>query len=99
MNTEGIGRNCQLSGLTRHAHNRMDERGISVVAIDMAMAYGRISHIRGAEIFTIGHKEILQFREEGIDLKDFSGVHVVCKSRSNSIMTTYRNNNLKGLRH
>jgi predicted aconitase with swiveling domain len=82
--------------LTTHAKTRMAGRAISRDDINMVMTYGRISHVRGAVIYAIGHKEVAQ---EGILLRNCQGIHVVCSLEDGSVITTYRNSSLRGLRH
>ena len=84
--------------LTRHARLRTSARRFGVAAIEAALAYGRIVHVRGAEIHVIGRKEVFRFRHRGIDLRDFEGVQVVCRPGSGLVLTAYRNRSFRGLR-
>ena len=82
---------------TKHAWQRMTERGLSTAAIEAALDYGRIVHVRGAAIFAIGKKEVARCQSRGINISDLEGVQVVCKS-DGMILTVYRNRDFRGLR-
>lgn len=82
--------------LTRHARERMTTRSIAVRAIDAALAFGRVVHIRDAEIYAIGRKEVQRYAREGIDLAAFEGTQVV--TSSGHVLTVYRNRNFRSLR-
>lgn len=83
--------------LTRHARERMVNRGLSLTAIRTALEYGRIVYIRCAEIHVIGRKEVAWFDRLGIDLSPYEGVQVVCSS-DGAVITAYRNRDFRGLR-
>lgn len=83
--------------LTRHAWERMSGRGLSPAAIRLVLNYGRAAHIRGATIYVVGRKEVERHRQDGIELSSVEGVQVVCTD-SGSILTVYRNRDLRGLR-
>jgi hypothetical protein len=83
--------------MTDHAWKRMSARGLSSSAIEAALEYGRVAHVRGAAIYAIGRKEVDECASVGIDLKQFEGVQVVCKP-SGAILTVYRNCDFRGLR-
>ena len=90
--------NLQIEySLTRHACERMSGRGLSPSAVRLALNYGRAAHIRGATIYAVGRKEVERFRQDGIELSLVEGVQVVCTD-SGSILTVYRNRDLRGLR-
>lgn len=76
--------------LSEHALERMQQRGISHEAVFQTIAFGRISRGRGATIYAIGKKEVSEFAEDGIDLSDYEGVHVVM-TRKGTVSTVYRN--------
>jgi len=84
------------NGITKHASSRMSARSINEWHIDQVKHFGRESHTRKAIIYAIGKKEI---KENGRFLEPCEGIHVLCSLRDGSIITTYRNNNLKSLRH
>lgn len=83
--------------LTRHAWERMSGRGLSPAAVRMVLNYGRAAHIRGATIYVVGRKEVERYRQDGVELSSVEGVQVVCTD-SGSILTVYRNRDLRGLR-
>ena len=67
--------------LTRHAEDRMAERGVSREAVEAALTYGRLVREDGRQAFVIGRKEVALFaegceNEEGVDLSAFEGVQV-----------------------
>src|SRR5437867_12795188 len=84
--------------LTWHAVDQMDARSLSVEAITHALTYGRHAWTRGARIFAIGRREVEHYRELGVNLDPYEGVQVVTKA-DGTILTVYRNRNLRGLRH
>jgi hypothetical protein len=83
--------------LTNHALARMYARRFSHGAVQAALQHGREVHGRGAVIFAIGRKEVMHARTSGIDLTGYEGIHVVC-TREGTIMTVYRNRDLRDLR-
>lgn len=83
--------------LTKHATERMNTRGLQPGAVAAAIAYGRVIHIRGADIHAIGRREVELYERDGIDLARYEGVQVVC-SPEGAILTVYRNRNFRGLR-
>lgn len=83
--------------LTEHAAERMSTRGLSSSAVTAAIAYGRVVHVRGADIIAIGRREVEWYSREGIDLSRYEGIQVVC-SPEGVILTVYRNRNFRGLR-
>lgn len=88
---------CFPLPLTKHAQARMHQRRLSDEAVSVVMIYGRLSRVRGAEIYAVGRKEVEHYRSEGVDLRSFQGVQVVC-STGGAILTAYRNNDFTGLR-
>jgi hypothetical protein len=84
------------NGITNHARQRMSARSINEWQIDQVLRFGRESHNRKAVTYVIGKKEI---KENGRFLEPCEGIHVLCSMRDGSVITTYRNHNLKRLRH
>ena len=84
--------------LTRHARTRTSARRCGLAAIAAALTYGRVAHVRGAEIHAIGRKEVLQFRRRGVDLQAFEGIQVVCQPGGGLVLTVYRNRDFRGMR-
>lgn len=83
--------------LTRHAWERMSARGISPDAVRRVIDHGRVAHVRGATIYAVGRKEVERYQKDDINLSDVEGVQVVC-SNSGTVLTVYRNRDLRGLR-
>lgn len=83
--------------LTRHASERLIKRGLCLAGVDAAMTYGRLVHIRGADIHAIGRKEVERFEQDGVDLSPYEGLQVVCSS-DGDVLTVYRNRDFRGLR-
>jgi hypothetical protein len=84
--------------LTWHAVNQMDARSLSTDAVTSVLAYGRHAWTRGACIFVIGRREVEHYRSLGINLDPYEGVQVVTTA-DGTILTVYRNRNLRGMRH
>lgn len=84
--------------ITRHARIRMDSRGIGWEAVCLALDFGRVAYVRGAQIYAIGRKEVAALAERGITADEYSGVQVVC-ANDNTVITVYRNKDFSGLRH
>jgi hypothetical protein len=83
--------------ISLHAQDQMYARSISAEALRSALKYGRTAWTRGARIYAIGRKEVQYYRAHGIDLARFEGLHVV-ESVEGTIITVYRNRDLRGLR-
>lgn len=82
--------------ISSHASKRMSERSIKEWQVDQVIIYGRESHNRKAIIYAVGRKEV---KENGKFLETCKGIHVVCSPQDGTIITTYRNQDLRGLRH
>lgn len=87
-----------MSGASRHAQRRMSQRAIQPDDVELARAYGRLVHARGAAFHVIGRREVRAAAIDGIDLRRLEGLHVV-EARAGDVLTVYRNRNLRGLRH
>jgi len=83
--------------LTAHAAERMRTRGLSSSAVMAAILYGRVVHVRGADVHAIGRREVEWYSREGVDLSRFEGIQVVC-SLEGAVLTVYRNRDFRGLR-
>ena len=84
--------------LTTHASQRMSGRGLSTAAVTAALMFGRLIHVRGAQIHAVGRKEVEALRREGIDISRYEGVQAVCSPGGTAILTVYRNRDFRGLR-
>lgn len=89
--------NQRLLQLTDHAIGRMRKRHIEPNAVRAALAHGRVRYVRGAVHFVIGRKEVRHAKRSGVDLSRHDGTWVV-RSRDGTIVTVYRNRDLRGLR-
>lgn len=78
--------------LTLHATDRCRSRGIPTEAIDAAVEFGKHRATRGADVFTIGWREVRYHAERGVDLSRWEGIEVVC-AHDGQILTVYRNKN------
>ena len=83
--------------LTDHARSRMDGRRIPAQAVEAVLTHGRTVWTRGAQIHALGKKEVEQASRQGLDLRPFAGVQVVCASNGD-VLTVYRNHDFKALR-
>jgi hypothetical protein len=66
-------------------------------AVEAALRFGRVAHVRGGQIHAIGRKEVARYRQAGIDLTRYEGVQVVC-APDGAILTVYRNRDFRRLR-
>ncbi len=82
--------------VTNHARHRMSESSIREWQIEQVLTYGREAHNRKAVIYAVGRKEV---QANGRFLEPCEGIHVLCSPSDGAIITTYRNHDLKGLRH
>lgn len=83
--------------LTNHARSRMDGRRISIEAVEAVLAYGRTVRARGAQIYALGDKEVRWASLQGLDLRSFAGLQVVC-GPNGEVLTVYRNQDFRPLR-
>ena len=80
-----------MMNLTKHAKKRSYSRGVSELAIELAMKIGRLTYSKGAVFFWIGKKEIKKFMGIIPNIQNYEGIVVVCSSNSGAILTTYKN--------
>ena len=85
-----------ISNLTRHAAERARNRGIPIDAVDAAIDYGQHRSIRGADIYTLGWRQVRFHARRGLDLSRWTGIEVVC-ARNGAVLTVYRNENPRAL--
>lgn len=83
--------------LTTHARTRLHCRRISIEAVEAVLAYGRMVWARDAQIYALGEKEVQCTSREGINLRPFAGLQVVC-APSGAVLTAYRNHDFRSLR-
>lgn len=77
--------------LTRHALRRAAERRISKADLELVFEFGRCTHMRGAEIFILGRKEVKAHRSLS-NLDALEGLHVLCSQ--GVVVTLFRNHSL-----
>lgn len=79
--------------LTDHGRRRMAQRGVRPHQLTAVLSWGRRAMVRGVEIYVVGHREVRSASEQGVDLADLEGLHVVC-SHNDVVLTVYRNKQL-----
>jgi len=83
--------------LTLHATHRSRTRGIPTEAIEAVIECGKHRAIRGADVYTLGWRDVRFYAQAGIDLSRWEGIEVVCAHTGN-ILTVYRNKNPRAFR-
>jgi len=86
-----------LPTLSRHAAYRSRTRDIPLEAIEVVLDLGRHRATRGADVYTLGWREVRFHAERGLDLSRWEGIEVVC-SHEGEVITVYRNKNPRALR-
>lgn len=84
--------------VTDHARKRMGQRGVSEEAVELALHFGRKIHSRHAIYHVIGRKEIIKLGDQHPEMKELDGVQVLTASDGESVITVYRNHDLRGIR-
>jgi hypothetical protein len=84
--------------LSAHAALRCRDRSIPREAIAAALDYGTRRVVRGAEVYTLGWRDIGRCALVGLDLSRFESIEVVVAS-SGKILTVYRNRRTRRIRH
>ncbi len=84
--------------ITLHASERMTSRRINSTAIELVMQYGQLHRTRKANIYVIGKKDVLFHAKRGTDLAAYEGIQVLCSANDDTVITVYRNKNLRTLR-
>lgn len=84
--------------LSEHASHRMCQRGLHDWQIELVLKYGRKIHSRRAVFHVVGRKEIQKYGAKIPELKELDGIQVVTDSGNLSILTVYRNHDLRGIR-
>lgn len=87
--------------ITEHAERRMCGRRINTEMVNLVIAYGRIVHTKNAQFHVVGRREVEKYCKIGIDLRKVEGIHVVIGNEAQDavIITVFRNNDFRGLRH
>lgn len=84
--------------LTGHAQQRMDQRGVSESVVEFVLEFGRKIYSNRALFHVIGRKEISKLEDQCPELKALEGIHVVTSTDGLSVITVYRNSNLRAVR-
>jgi len=84
--------------LTEHAEMRMNQRGLGNDEVDLAISYGRKIHARRAVFYVIGRKEVAKYSDQEPALKDLDGLQVITDAECTSVVTVYRNHDLRAIR-
>ncbi|MCP8687133.1 DUF4258 domain-containing protein [Marinobacterium sedimentorum] len=84
--------------ITEHAMKRMSQRGLGDDDVELTLRYGRKIHARRAVFYVIGRKEIARYCEQEPALKDLDGVQVLMDSGCSTVVTVYRNHDLRCIR-
>ncbi len=84
--------------LAAHARKRMDQRGVSEQAVLLTLRYGRKIHSRRTVFHVIGRKEIARYGKQVPELLALDGVQVITSQDEHTVVTVYRNHDLRGIR-
>jgi len=88
---------CQPA-ISSHAQQRMDLRGISERDIELVLKFGRKIHSRRTAFHVIGRKGIKKYASECPELKELDGLHVLAVPQKGTVLTAYRNHDLRHIR-
>lgn len=86
-----------VPSITIHAVRRARSRSIPEEGIVAALAFGKHRAVRGADVFTLGWREVREGERLGLDLSRWESIEVVC-GHDGAVITVYRNKNPKALR-
>ena len=85
--------------VTEHALCRMHERRVNAQHVAFALEHGRTVWCRGARLQVVGRREIRRAELRGVEVPPRAeGVQVVCAVDEETIITVYRNRDLRGCR-
>ncbi len=84
--------------LSSHARQRMDLRGMSERDIELVLKFGRKIHSRRTVFHVIGRKEIKNYASACPELKELDGLHVLTVPDKGTVLTAYRNHDLRLIR-
>lgn len=84
--------------ISLHAQQRMDLRGMSERDIELVLKFGRKIHSRRTVFHVIGRKEIKKYASECPELKELDGLHVLTVPDKGTVLTAYRNHDLRHIR-
>jgi hypothetical protein len=83
--------------LSLHAIERSRTRRIPEDAILAVMEFGKHRSIRGADVYTLGWREVRRHAGACAGLDRWEGIEVVC-AHDGQVVTVYRNRNPRALR-
>lgn len=78
-----------MTQFTKHAEERLRQRGLTESKARLIITYGRETYTRGSVIYSVGKKEVDLF-EEGVDLTPVKNWHVVT-DKGGHVITAYKN--------
>jgi hypothetical protein len=84
--------------LTKHANQRMSQRGIHLKQVLGVLKYGRIIHSRRARFYVLGKRDVDDLAKQCIDVRDIENIQVLVDEKSNVILTAYKNKNFRQIR-
>ncbi|MBU2115352.1 MAG: DUF4258 domain-containing protein [Gammaproteobacteria bacterium] len=84
--------------ISSHAQQRMDLRGMSERDIELVLKFGRKIHSRRTVFHVIGRKDIKKHASECPELKELDGLHVLTVPQNGTVLTAYRNHDLRHIR-
>jgi len=84
--------------ISSHAQQRMDLRGMSERDIELVLKFGRKIYSRRTVFHVIGRKEIKKYASECPELKELDGLHVLTVPQKGTVLTAYRNHDLRHIR-
>lgn len=82
-----------MSMMTRHAVDRARTRQIPPAAIAAAIEFGQHRVRRGADVYTLGWRQVQRLTLRGVDVTKWEGTEVVCSRDDGRVLTAYRNRN------
>ncbi len=79
---------AQKFKVSKHANARSQERGLPPFSVELAMYFGEVRNIRGAQELVVTQGDVARAASMGIDLTMYSGIHIVCSS--GTVITEYQ---------
>lgn len=78
--------------MTKHSEFRCSQRGISQEMLELVFQYGVEKFVKNqAMILFIGKREVDKYMEQGIDLREAEGIHVITPTHQfGRVVTAYR---------
>ncbi|MDP5130154.1 MAG: DUF4258 domain-containing protein [Paraglaciecola sp.] len=88
----------EQQAISSHAQQRMDLRGMSERDIELVLKFGRKIYSRKTVFHVIGRKEIKKYASDCPELKELDGLHVLTVPQKGTVLTAYRNHDLRHIR-